>query len=97
MTQVRLMKDALEKSYTTFKWNLSALTKAIERESSSSRNLKVKLDSLTEALDSLDAAHTMWKSKADLTEDQLIESYATNGSTSTIPPDYMSTFYQYWC
>ena len=67
------MKDALEKSYTTFKRNLSALTKAIERESSSARNLKVKLDSLTEALDSLDAAHTMWKSKADLTEDQLAQ------------------------
>ena len=73
MSQVRLMKDALEKSYTTFKRNLSALTKAIERESSSARNLKVKLDSLTEALDSLDAAHTMWKSKADLTEDQLAQ------------------------
>ena len=73
MTQVRLMKDALEKSYTTFKRNLSTLTKAIERESSSARNLKVKLDSLTEALDSLDAAHAMGKSKADLTEDQLAQ------------------------
>ena len=51
MTQVRLIKDALEKSYTTFKRNLPALRKAIERESSSARTLKVKLDSLTEALD----------------------------------------------
>ena len=41
MTQVRLMKDALEKSYTTYKRNLSALCKATERETSSARNLQL--------------------------------------------------------
>ena len=73
ISQVRLMKDALEKSYTTYKRNLSALCKATERESSSARNLQLKLDSLVEALDNLNAAHTMWKVKADLSEDQLAE------------------------
>ena len=31
----------------------------------------MKLDSLTEALDNLNAAHTLWKLKAELTDEQL--------------------------
>ena len=71
MAQVKMMKDALEKSYTNFKRNLSALTNATGRETSSSCNLQMKLDSLTEALDNLNAAHTVWKLKAELTDEQL--------------------------
>ena len=56
---------------TDFKRNLSALTNATGRETSSSRNLQMKLHSLTEALDNLNAAHTVWKLKAELTDEQL--------------------------
>ena len=46
-------------------------TNATGRETSSSWNLQMKLDSLTEALDNLNAAHTVWKPKAELTDEQL--------------------------
>ena len=73
MSQVKLLKDAREVSYTTFRRNLAALTRAASSSTTSSPNLQRKLDHLTEALDNLNAAHTAWKSKAGLSATDLAE------------------------
>ena len=76
MSQVKLLKDALENAYTIYKRHLSALSRATATATatpptSSTRNLQSKLNSLMEALDNLNAAHTAWKLKADLTPEDL--------------------------
>ena len=72
MAQVKAMKDAVEHSYTTFRQRLSALTKAATA-TSSTRTLEMKLSSFTESLDQLNAAHTAWKSKAALSNEDFAQ------------------------
>ena len=72
MAQVKAMKDAVEHSYTTFRQRLSALTKAAAA-TSSTRTLEMKLSSFTESLDQLNAAHTAWKSKAALSDEDFAQ------------------------
>lgn len=77
MAQVKGMKEALENTYTFFKQKLSALTRTSAAATSSTRNIQSKLDALTEALDNLNTAHTSWKVKAGLSEDELsLEEYS---------------------
>ena len=73
MAQVKVMRDALEMSFTTFRQRLSALTKACNSTTSSIRTLETKLSSFTEALDKLNATHTAWKSKAALSVDDFAQ------------------------
>ena len=66
MSTIKICKDALDQSYTTYKRDLAALTRAVEKskDSVNTRILTTKLASLEESLSKLSASHTSWVSKA---------------------------------
>ena len=81
MAQVKILKDALVQSYTTFKRNKAALSRAVEnantREFASMRSLKLKINALEESLNIVNASHTSWISKAEFpTEALAAEAYS---------------------
>ena len=79
---IKILKDALEQSYTTFKRNKSALARATSNastnENSSTRTLTLKITSLEDSLNTLNACHTSWVLKAELAPDALAEEVYSN-------------------
>ena len=73
MSTIKICKDALDQSYTTYKRDLAALTRAVEKskDSVNTRILTTKLASLEESLSKLNANHTSWVSKAGFEPDAL--------------------------
>ena len=82
MAQVKILKDTLEQSYTTFKRNKSALSRAVSNASdifhASTRTLKLKIDALEDSLNNLNAAHTSWVSKTELSGEALSKETFSN-------------------
>ena len=73
MSNVKSMKDTLELSYTTYKRNKSALSRALSNlgMNSSTRILTIKVNSLEESLNALNVSHTSWVSKAEFSSEEL--------------------------
>ena len=67
---IKALKDALEQSHTTYKRNISALTRAIP--TNNSRTITLKLTSLEQSLETLNACHTTWVSKSEFDDYALI-------------------------
>ena len=73
MTSAKSLKEALELSFTSYKRSKFALNKAVSNfnDNSSTRTLSLKVTSLEESLDAVNACHTSWVSKTELTADEL--------------------------
>ncbi len=71
MSSVKLLKETLDKSYTTYKRTNAALVRATSGTSASSpRNLQLKIEAFKAALDDLNAAHTSWFTKVETQQEE---------------------------
>ena len=93
MSQVKQLKDHLEAKFTNYKRHLNSLVRAVGEQGTSVRALKSKIETFESSLESLNAAHTSWVSKAEPSEGScctcLLESVAGTkmggGRSSTGP------------
>ena len=63
-TQVKAAKDALDLAITNYKYHVAMVKRTLKSSSPNERSLSNKLQGLTEALASLNIAHTTWVSKS---------------------------------
>ena len=71
MSHLKAAKELLDKVHTEYKCAKSALTKCIDGVPTRQKALTSKLQKFDEALQQLNAAHTAWVTKANLTAAQL--------------------------
>ena len=71
MSQVKNAKDALLQAITTFKFTKTAVSNALNAEKINTRSLTTKLKNFQESLSAVNAAHTTWVAKAELTPELL--------------------------
>ena len=71
MSQVKQLKDHLEAKFTNYKRHLNSLVRAVGEQGTSVRALKSKIETFESSLESLNAAHTSWVSKAEPSEEDL--------------------------
>ena len=65
MSQAKALKETLENNHVLYNRHYSALESAIKNSTSSVRNLQLKIDNFSEALDNLTATHTTRKLKSE--------------------------------
>ena len=81
MSQTKIALDALDYAVTQFKQQKTLLQKALSSKSKNERNIRNKMTSLSEALESINKSHTLWVSKSGLSEEDLLtekEKYNTS-------------------
>ena len=71
MAQTKQLFDEMESLFTLCKRHLNSLSLAVKTTPTSSRILTSKMNVLDETLNTLSNAHTAWKSKANLSTDDL--------------------------
>ena len=72
MSQTKIALDAVDYAVTQFKQQKTLLQKALSSKSKNERNIKNKMTSLSEALENINKSHTLWVSKAGLSEEDLL-------------------------
>ena len=70
MSQAKAAKDALLQAITTFQFSKAAVTNALNAEHVNKRLLATKRKNFEEALAMINAEHTTWVTKAELTTQQ---------------------------
>ena len=71
MAHVKQLKETLDASFTNYKRHYAALRRSVGEATTSMRALKSKIDTFETSLDQLNAAHTAWISKAELSPENL--------------------------
>ena len=72
MSQTKIALDALDYAVTQFKQHKTLLQMAFSSKSKNERNIRNKMTSLSDALENINKSHTLWVSKAGLSEEDLL-------------------------
>ena len=73
MSQAKALKETLENIHVLYNRHYSALERAANSTTSSVRNLQLKIDNFSEALDNLTTTHTTWKLKSEFSDEDLAD------------------------